>query len=230
MTSTADDPHTPEDNSLRRLTPVLWLSLAAMLVTPYFSTNYLGRATATLLVGGTALLALRVSGARRGVLVAGNAIVALLTMSSVLSREVGPPDNALGAAGTALLCLLLLITPAIVVLRLAQRPRITLDTVAGALAAYIQIGLFFASAFRLVDLTSTGNLFTGIDDPSIMDYQFFSFVTLTTLGYGNLVPAVDTGKSLAMVEAVLGQVFLVTVVAIAVGNLGSKVTEIRHPS
>jgi len=54
-----------------------------------------------------------------------------------------------------------------------------------------------------------------------MDFQFFSFVTLTTLGYGNLVPASDVGQSLAVMEAVLGQVFLVTVVALAVGNLGA---------
>ncbi|MEZ5349172.1 MAG: potassium channel family protein [Microthrixaceae bacterium] len=61
-----------------------------------------------------------------------------------------------------------------------------------------------------------------------MDFQFFSFVTLTTLGYGDLVPGTEVGQSLSMVEAVLGQVFLVTVVAMAVGNLGATLPHRRQ--
>ena len=61
-----------------------------------------------------------------------------------------------------------------------------------------------------------------------MDFQFFSFVTLTTLGYGDLVPGTEVGQSLSMVEAVLGQVFLVTVVAMAVGNLGATLPQRRQ--
>ena len=99
---------------------------------------------------------------------------------------------------------------------------------AGALAAYIQIGLFFATAFRLVELVGSAPFFTEITNPSTMDFQFFSFVTLTTLGYGDLVPGTEVGQSLSMVEAVLGQVFLVTVVAMAVGNLGATLPQRRQ--
>jgi len=155
------------------------------------------------------------------VVFAGQATVVGLALVSLLSRELGAADNTMSMIGVGLLCVLLLITPAVVVVRLAQRPRVTLDTVAGALAAYIQMGLFFASLFRLVGMIETTPFFTTPPDATVMDYQFFSFVTLTTLGYGNLVPATDVGKSLSMLEAVLGQVFLVTVVAMAVSNLGS---------
>lgn len=203
------------------LAPVLWLSLVVMVVSPFFAPTAVGRVATTLLVGGTAVMALRRSGARRAVVFAGEAIVAGLALISLLSRELGVADNAVSMVGVALLCLLLLVTPAVVVARLGQRPRVTLDTVAGALAAYIQIGLFFASLFRLVGMVQTTPFFGAAQDATVMNYQFFSFVTLTTLGYGNLVPATDVGKSLAMLEAVLGQVFLVTVVAIAVSNLGS---------
>jgi hypothetical protein len=193
------------------------------MVTPFFAQSALGRVATTLLLGGTAVMALRRSGARRAVLFAGEAIVAGLALISVLSRELGDADNTMSMIGVALVCLLLLVTPAVVVVRLGQRPRVTLDTVAGALAAYVQIGLFFASVFRLVGMVQTTPFFGAAQDGTVMNYQFFSFVTLTTLGYGNLVPATDVGKSLAMLEAVLGQVFLVTVVAVAVSNLGNTV-------
>ncbi|MCZ7630668.1 MAG: potassium channel family protein [Microthrixaceae bacterium] len=209
------------------LAPVLWFSLLVMVITPFFAPTALGRAATTLLLGGTAVMALRRSGARRSVVFAGEATVVVFAVISLLSRELGSTDNALSVVGTALVCVLLLVTPAVVVVRLAERPRVTLDTVAGALAAYLQIGLFFASLYRLVGLVETTPFFGSAPDGTVMNYQFFSFVTLTTLGYGNLVPVTDVGKSLAMLEAVLGQVFLVTVVAMAVSNLGGTVRSRR---
>lgn len=205
------------------MAPVLWLSLVAMVVSPFLAPTVVGRVATTLLLGGTAVMALRRSDARRAVVFAGEAIVAALALISLLSRELGTADNTMSRIGVGLVCLLLLVTPAVIVRRLGQRPRVTLDTVAGALAAYIQIGLFFASLFRLVDMVQTTPFFGATQDVTVMDFQFFSFVTLTTLGYGNLVPVTDVGMSLATLEAVLGQVFLVTVVAVAVSNLGNTV-------
>lgn len=202
---------------------MLLMSIAVMIATPFFAPTVAGRVLTTAAVGGTAVMALRRSGARRGVRIAGDSIVVGLTVMALLSRELGSPSDALSVFASSLLAALLLVTPAIVVYRLARRPKVTLDTVAGALAAYIQIGLFFATLYRLDDLIESTPFFTTVPQATMMDFQFFSFVTLTTLGYGNLVPATDVGQSLAMLEAVLGQVFLVTVVALAVSNLGATV-------
>lgn len=204
----------------KTLAPVLWLSLVVMVVSPFLAPTVPGRVATVLLVGGTAVVALRRSGARRPVVLAGEAVVVLLVAMSAMSRELGDPDNTASVVALVLMCLLLLVTPGVVVLRLSRRPRVTLDTVAGALAAYIQLGLLFAAGYQLVGLVQTAPFFSTQSDPSLMDYQFFSFVTLTTLGYGNLVPGTDVGQSLAMLEAVMGQVFLVTVVAMAVSNIG----------
>lgn len=215
------DPPASEDH--QSLTPVLWLSILVMVATPVFANDTAGRVATSVAVGGTAVVALRRSGARRAVRIAGEVAVAFLTVLALVSREIGDPDDILGIVGAALLAIMLLVTPSVVVFRLTRRPKVTLDTVAGALAAYVQMGLFFAATYRLDDLIGTTPFFTSVTDATMMDFQFFSFVTLTTLGYGDLVPATDFGQSMAMLEAVLGQLFLVTVVALAVGKLGSEV-------
>jgi voltage-gated potassium channel Kch len=51
-------------------------------------------------------------------------------------------------------------------------------------------------------------------------FQYFSFITLTTVGYGDLTPGTELGQLLASLEALTGQLFLVSVVALVVGNLG----------
>ena len=122
---------------------------------------------------------------------------------------------------TALFALLLMVTPVVVIGRLLMRPKITLDTVAASLAGYLQIGLLFAAVYSLVSQIETVPFFaTGSDLLSTFDFQYFSFITLTTVGYGDLTPATNAGRSLAMLEAVIGQVFLVTIVAVVVGNIG----------
>lgn len=232
-----DDGHEPDDGPAddsgdddqrglhRTLAPVLWISLAIMAVAPFISEGALGRVATSALIGFAALVALRRSNATRSTMLVGEGLVVTATLAAIASRELDG-NEMLSTLSTALLCVLLLISPLVIVYRLARRPRITMDAVAGALAAYIQIGLFFAALYRLVDDVGSEPFFAGVPDPSAMDFQFFSFVTLTTLGYGNLVPGADVGESLSVFEAILGQVFLVTVVALAIGNLGS--TPLRH--
>ncbi|HET9249175.1 MAG TPA: ion channel [Actinomycetota bacterium] len=97
---------------------------------------------------------------------------------------------------------------------------ITGSTVAGAACAYLLIGLFFASVYMFLGGVSAEPFFvqTAVDRP--IDQLYFSFVTLTTVGYGDLTAASDVGRMLAAGEALTGQLFLVTVVALVVGNIG----------
>ena len=99
---------------------------------------------------------------------------------------------------------------------------ITGSTVAGAACAYLLIGLLFASVYTFLAGVSTEPFFvqTPVDRP--IDQLYFSFVTLTTVGYGDLTVAGDVGRMLAAGEALAGQLFLVTVVALVVGNIGRE--------
>jgi hypothetical protein len=94
------------------------------------------------------------------------------------------------------------------------------QSVLGALSIYVMIGLLFALLYGAVADISSDPFFAQGDDASPSIRLYFSFVTLATLGYGDYTPAGDVGRILAVFEALLGQLYLVTVVAVLVANLG----------
>jgi hypothetical protein len=102
------------------------------------------------------------------------------------------------------------IAPISVLRHLIVRREIDQETVLGALAAYLLIGMFFAFVYRSIGLYQTGDFFGSQGDGSMPQVLFFSFTTLTTTGYGNLVPVDNPGQSLAVAEMLIGQLFLIT--------------------
>lgn len=103
---------------------------------------------------------------------------------------------------------------------LVRGRRVTLDTICAALCTYLLIGIIFASAYSLLELYDTKAFNTPGSVPfseRSEDSIYFSFVTLTTLGYGDITPASPGARTLAMFEAILGQFFLTVLVAWLVG-------------
>lgn len=97
------------------------------------------------------------------------------------------------------------------------------DTLLGAASAYIFIGLFFASVNALlVQVDPHGMKLSDDDTPVIYQLVYFSFVTLTTVGYGDILPTSDATRMLAAYEAIVGQVFVAIVVGLLVGKYLSK--------
>ncbi len=96
--------------------------------------------------------------------------------------------------------------------------RMTSDRIAGAVAVYLLLGLLWALFYGIIAATIPGS-FTGIERFSMaesgaqMDFIYFSFVTLTTLGYGDISPVAPIAKTLAWLEAVFGQLFLAVTIA-----------------
>ena len=103
--------------------------------------------------------------------------------------------------------------PIVLVRRVFEQTTVTIDEIAAAFAAYVQVGLFFSFVFRAVAVMATEPFFASGTAPSGGDFLYFSIVTITTLGYGDFAPATDLGRSLVMIETLLGQVFLVVLVA-----------------
>jgi drug/metabolite transporter superfamily protein YnfA len=166
---------------------------------------------------GTVWQALRVSRARRVVRLTSAAVVALALVTAALA------PFAPGTALTGLTFLaaggLYLVAPISIVRDIGvHRRRVDQETMLGALAAYLLIGMAFGFAYACVGALQPGPLFGDACDPALSQALFFSFVTMTTTGYGDLVPATNPAQSIAVLEALIGQLFLVTAVAKVVEN------------
>jgi hypothetical protein len=97
--------------------------------------------------------------------------------------------------------------------RVLQHRRVTHETVLGALCAYVLVGLLFAFLYLAVSDLRTGAFFAQPGAHAQSEFLYYSFVTLTTLGFGDLSPTVGLPQALTAIEALLGQIFLVTMVA-----------------
>jgi hypothetical protein len=109
--------------------------------------------------------------------------------------------------------LVLLMTAIVVVRRVLAKPTVTIQSIYGALSAYLIIGLMFAACYAAIQRLDTKDFFAGNQPATTQTFQYFSFTTLTTLGYGDFTAARSGGRSIAVMEAVAGQVFLATLVA-----------------
>jgi hypothetical protein len=109
--------------------------------------------------------------------------------------------------------LILLITAVLIVRRVLARPTISVQSIYGALSAYLIIGLMYAAFYAAIQHLGSGDFFASHQPADTQTLQYFSFTTLTTLGYGDFTAAGNGGRALAVVEALTGQVFLATLVA-----------------
>lgn len=109
--------------------------------------------------------------------------------------------------------MLYVLAPLSIVVDLGRRRHIDRELMMGALATYLMLGMAFAFAYRCLAAFQPAPFFGEHGDGTLADSLFYSFVTLTTTGYGDLVPAGNPGRTLAVLEALVGQLFLVTAVA-----------------
>jgi hypothetical protein len=128
-------------------------------------------------------------------------------------------DPAVGTVALSSAALSLLAMGAIV-RRLVAHGRIDAATILGALSTYLLIGDFFASVYQALGALGDTAFFVTETAPSSVDFLYFSFITMATVGYGDLTAATDLGRMLAVTQALAGQLYLVTVVSLVIGNIG----------
>jgi Ion channel len=121
--------------------------------------------------------------------------------------------------------------PGVILYRIFRHPVINIETILGAIDAYLLLGISFAAVYRM--LGDVDPFFFAQGAASGVKYLYFSFVVITTLGFGDLTPRTDIGRVFVSLEALLGQIFLVTVVAVLVANLGRaarRTTRVQDPA
>lgn len=174
------------------------------------------------LQGFTLIAALTVSGVRKW-LVHFAAVVTALALLTATGILIGSGELDSGGGRTLGLLLVALAPPAIligVVRQTRAMGKITIRTMFGVLCVYLLIGSAFAYMYGIISAVDNGTFFAQITDGDQSDFLYFSFTTMTTTGYGDLTAAKDLGRSLAIMEALIGQIYLVTLVALIVTNLG----------
>jgi ion channel len=125
--------------------------------------------------------------------------------------------------------LLTIATIATVALGIVDQGQANVKAVTGAVCVYILIGLLFVFMYGLIAVVSSGDFFAQGTDGSRSLRLYFSFVTLATLGYGDYTPAHELGRTLAIVEALFGQLYLVTVIAVLVSRMRGGAPARRQP-
>jgi hypothetical protein len=161
-------------------------------------------------------LVFRVSHARPTMRRATNVLLVLAALAAAATLVgLGGSDGPVLSAAS---CALYFVAPMAVVRHLVARRVIDVQTILGAIAAYLLIGMFFAFAYHLVAEVQAGPFFGADGDGTMSQDLFFSFTTMLTIGFGNLVPAGNPGQTMAVAEGLIGQLFLVVAVAKAVAS------------
>jgi hypothetical protein len=188
------------------------LMLVATYATATSVKGSLGQSVVLLLQVVTVALALRTSHAHRSFLALSRVLLVLATLGAIVNLFTKTDDN-VAAFVFITGSVLYVVAPFSIVRHIGYRSAVDQETMLGALAAYLFIGMAFAFMYRFLGVVQSTPFFGEQGDGAISQDLFFSFVTLTTTGYGNLVPSENPGQSFAVLEALLGQLFLVTAVA-----------------
>jgi len=188
----------------------------ALLVLSYLVFAISGSSTPRILEGSFAVvalwLALHASAVGRQLrLWAAAMFLAAFLAVVIIAQSV--TDNTARGLSELWFVVVFLLTLIAVLRRVLIHQEVTLETICGALSAYLLLGLMFSAVYGAMADLGEQQLFVQVAQPSIPLRQYFSFTTLTTLGYGDVTAATNIGRAVATLEAICGQIFLVTLVA-----------------
>jgi hypothetical protein len=201
-----------------------WAVLVAILATFLFAGLAPNSAWATsvlvLVQTGTLVLALRTSGWR--VTQSSTVLVLVVVGVSAAAANLIWRGDALLAVLDVLTGLLTIAIGVVVALGALEQGEVNSKSVGGAICVYILIGMVFLSLYGVMAVVGHGPFFAQGTDGTRAIRLYFSYVTLATLGYGDYTPAGNAGHTFAVLEALVGQIFLVTVVAVVVTRLSGR--------
>jgi len=209
-------------------------TLLLILVVTYllsaFTLADLASAVQVVLFLAVVLIALRSGRFRRktGQLIAVGLLIG--SVVAIILRLVDPKGDG-GAVASLWTAMILTLAVFFIVRQVLAQPEITEQSIFGVLSAYMIIGLIFSAVYAAIWKFSGHPFFPHGETENTKTFQYFSFTTLTTLGYGDFTAAGDDGRAVAVLEAMVGQMFLATLVArLVAGFRWSERAATRHSS
>jgi Ion channel len=172
------------------------------------------------LLGTTLLLAFWAADPKPKFMRPAAVVVVGVMVLSIVEGVNGNVDDSATRISNALL--VFLAPPAIVVgvvRSMRANQAVTLEAVFGVLCVYLLVGMFFSFLFGSIDHLGGHPFFAGGQTATVSACLYYSFTTLTTVGYGDLTARSNLGHTLSTLEALLGQIYLITVVSLLVSNL-----------
>jgi hypothetical protein len=209
----------------RRKFTILLAALLVMILLPVVRGTAEGRGASALLWGVVLLAAVHAASGRPRV-TAAFAAGAIVVFGGRLATLFGGGYNPVEAGGYASAAVFLAATVYIVFRGVVHSPRISADTVMGAVCVYLLIGLMWTNFYALVHLAEPAAFrFPEYAEPTAdiiapeRAFAYYSFVTLTTLGYGDITPITFRARTLSWLEAVVGVTYMATVIAFLVSQI-----------
>jgi hypothetical protein len=196
---------------------VLALIVVVFVFTSVASNSDWADSTLVLLQAATLVTALYTSGVARADSTVSLALVAVSAASAVALLVFG--GDGFAALVGILSGLLTVATIATVALGVVDQGEANVQAVTGAVCVYVLIGILFVFLYGVLATLGSGDFFAQGTDGTRSLRLYFSFVTLATLGYGDYTAAGELGRTLAIVEALIGQLYLVTVIAVLVSRM-----------
>jgi uncharacterized membrane protein YeaQ/YmgE (transglycosylase-associated protein family) len=203
---------------------VLGLVIASIALQMSLSPSDASRFVTIALQAATLVAAVRVAGVHRS----GTRVAALVAVLAVIAALItwairGDIPQAPAAIVNGLLVAVAPVAIARGLLHdLREQRGVTAATLAGVLAIYLLAGMFFSFVYGVIGAIDADALFAQVSTSNRQDQLYFSFVTLCTVGYGDLTPAGGVPRAFAVAEMLVGQIYLVTIVSLIVSNLGAR--------
>lgn len=205
-----------------RFQSLLFILLTFMAVLPFFDRTLI----TDLVVTAILIAAISSAGTNRKFLVICTALALLAILSLWASHWFADRYLVVTSKGLDLVFMLLIIT--MILSYIFRAETITRETIAGAICAYLFIGLMWADVYAILETLVPGSFSTGsmsIEQVSsltprarLTHFGYFSFVTLSTLGYGDITPLTKPARNLSTMEAIVGQLYLAVLIARLVGQ------------
>lgn len=201
--------------------------LVALLVAPITTERYPGF-TGLLLTVTILIAVFSMSASRRIYIVAWLLVAAKVILAAVSFVQDSPGVH---IAETVVLFAFFILATVFAFQRVLKDEYVDMNRIAGAISIYMLIGLIWACLYFFISLANPG-AFEGLGDmgshdvktinAAFMDLLYYSYVTMSTLGYGDITPVSRAAQSLAYLEAICGVMYVAVLVAALVGSYGSK--------